>query len=97
MTLIRYEKGASQERVSSASCVSSGVIQTDTLFPARLHQLITAHQPEQYHLAAALASFNQAKNRTAQFVPPERWRVHLAPRPGVEGSDYVNASVLLGA
>ena len=59
-------------------------------------QLITQHQADEYELAAALATYNQTKNRSRQFVPPERWRVHLSPRPGVEGSDYINATALIG-
>ncbi|XP_043233465.1 tyrosine-protein phosphatase 99A-like isoform X4 [Amphibalanus amphitrite] len=62
----------------------------------RQYQLITQYQADEYELAAALASYNQAKNRSRQFVPSERWRVHLSPRPGVEGSDYINATALIG-
>ena len=69
---------------------------TDAISACVCLQLITQYQADEYELAAALAAHNQAKNRSPQFVSPERWRVHLSPRPGVEGSDYINATALIG-
>ncbi|XP_037087916.1 tyrosine-protein phosphatase 99A-like [Pollicipes pollicipes] len=62
----------------------------------RQYQLVTSYRPTENDLAGALAPCNQARNRSAQFVPLDRWRVHLSPRPGVEGSDYINATPLIG-
>ena len=39
---------------------------------------------------------NAAKNRDEDLVPLENSRISLAPKPGVEGSDYINASWLHG-
>ena len=39
---------------------------------------------------------NAAKNRDPDLLPIETSRVALAPKPGVEGSDYINASRMNG-
>lgn len=58
--------------------------------------MVTAFQPKDYNLVSANKSCNQPKNRSQQFVPVEGSRVHLTPKPGVDGSDYINASWYLG-
>lgn len=59
-------------------------------------QALTAFQPKDYNLISANKTCNKPKNRSQQFVPVECSRVHLTPKPGVEGSDYINASWCLG-
>ncbi|CAL8340760.1 unnamed protein product [Lota lota] len=39
---------------------------------------------------------NKEKNRNPSVVPSERARVGLVPLPGVKGSDYINASYIMG-
>lgn len=59
-------------------------------------RLATEWQARDVHRASAMKAVNAAKNRTAAVVPLEGSRVHLTPRPGEDGSDYVNASWLHG-
>lgn len=39
---------------------------------------------------------NKEKNRNSFVVPSERARVGLAPLPGIKGTDYINASYVMG-
>lgn len=58
-------------------------------------RMITEYQAKDVHMASAIKAVNAPKNRSA-VVPLEGSRVHLTPRPGEEGSDYVNATWLPG-
>ncbi|XP_058812317.1 tyrosine-protein phosphatase 99A [Topomyia yanbarensis] len=59
------------------------------------YKLITSYQPKDINLTSALKPVNVIKNRSS-LVPLEGSRVHLTPKPGVEGSDYINATWLHG-
>ncbi|XP_065074555.1 tyrosine-protein phosphatase 99A isoform X1 [Ochlerotatus camptorhynchus] len=59
------------------------------------YKLITSYQPKEINLTSALKQVNAIKNRSS-LVPLEGSRVHLTPKPGVEGSDYINATWLHG-
>ncbi|KAI4902111.1 hypothetical protein NFI96_013181 [Prochilodus magdalenae] len=39
---------------------------------------------------------NKQKNRNSSVVPSEKARVTLAPLPGMKGTDYINASYIMG-
>lgn len=56
---------------------------------------IIQFQTKDVHIASAMKQVNSIKNRGAIF-PIEGSRVHLTPKPGEEGSDYINASWLHG-
>lgn len=58
--------------------------------------MITSFVPQEYLLISANKPFNRSKNRSQEFVPVENSRVHLTPKPGIEGSDYINASWIIG-
>lgn len=60
------------------------------------YQMVTAFEAKDYNHISANKLCNQAKNRSQEFVPLESSRVHLTPKPGIEGSDYINASWILG-
>ncbi|XP_050529744.1 tyrosine-protein phosphatase 99A-like isoform X3 [Daktulosphaira vitifoliae] len=60
------------------------------------YKMITSFVPQDYLLLSANKAFNRIKNRSQEFVPVEYSRVHLTPKPGVEGSDYINASWIIG-
>lgn len=58
-------------------------------------KLITQFQPSDVHIASASKQVNLCKNRSS-LSPLEGSRVHLTPKPGEDGSDYINASWLQG-
>ena len=67
----------------------------DTLIDAHF-KLVTEMQPSEYHYMSAQMDCNVEKNRESSLIPLENSRIPLAPKPGVEGSDYINASWLSG-
>nr|KAG5708441.1 hypothetical protein BaRGS_026168 [Batillaria attramentaria] len=60
------------------------------------HKLVTHYTPSEDDLSNALKPVNSEKNRSTEFVPVNLKRVVLPARPGVEGSDYINATYLQG-
>lgn len=59
-------------------------------------QLITSFRPTDFNYLSAKKPFNSLKNRDDLLLPLETCRVALCAKPGVEGSDYINASWLHG-
>ncbi|CAH2003519.1 unnamed protein product [Acanthoscelides obtectus] len=60
------------------------------------YALVTRFVPRDYNLVSANKIVNKPKNRSTQLLPVESARVHLTPKPGEEGSDYINATWLQG-
>ncbi|KAL0267726.1 UNVERIFIED_CONTAM: hypothetical protein PYX00_009910 [Menopon gallinae] len=60
------------------------------------YKLVTAFRAEDYNMISARKPINMCKNRNNDIVPMECFRVHLTPKPGVDGSDYINATWLIG-
>ena len=58
--------------------------------------LVCSFAPSDYDQSAARRPCNLAKNRDPLLVPIEAARVALTAKPGVEGSDYINASWVQG-
>lgn len=58
--------------------------------------LVTNFPVQDFHLSSAVKPCNVGKNRNAAVVPVESARVYLTPKPGVDGSDYINATWLQG-
>lgn len=56
--------------------------------------LITQFSPKEIHLTSATKQVNQVKNR--MIYPLEGSRAHLTPKPGMDGTDYINATWLFG-
>ncbi|XP_055902453.1 tyrosine-protein phosphatase 99A isoform X2 [Eupeodes corollae] len=66
-----------------------------TTYLENQYKNIIQFQTKDIHIASAMKQVNSIKNRGAIF-PIESSRVHLTPKPGEEGSDYINASWLHG-
>ncbi|OXA53024.1 Tyrosine-protein phosphatase 99A [Folsomia candida] len=62
----------------------------------RQYKLVTQFTPKDFNLASALKASNLTKNRNLDCVCTDTYRVALTPKPGVEGSDYINASFFPG-
>lgn len=73
----------------------SGTEKRETLLETQF-RLVTGFQPKDFNLVSASKQINQPKNRSQDLVPVENARVHLTPKPGVDGSDYINGSWLQG-
>lgn len=58
-------------------------------------QLVTNFQTREFNLVSANKPVNLPKNRT-RILPVESYRVHLSPKPGEDGSDYINATWMQG-
>jgi hypothetical protein len=65
-------------------------------YPLMTLQLVTELSPKESHLSSALKASNLTKNRNLDCVCTDSFRVILTPKPGQEGSDYINASFLPG-
>ncbi|BFZ08813.1 hypothetical protein BsWGS_11851 [Bradybaena similaris] len=69
---------------------------TDTTLLERQFQLITEYIPSEMDLSATLKPVNLEKNRPGGIIPVNLKRVLLPARPGIDGSDYINATYLQG-
>ncbi|PIK52742.1 putative tyrosine-protein phosphatase 99A-like [Apostichopus japonicus] len=69
----------------------NGIIQLDVQHKEIMNQKIHAYQ-----FMRARNPMNKPKNRNSQILPVERGRVIITGRPGIENSDYINASFLPG-
>lgn len=57
-------------------------------------QLVVAYVPKEIDKFPALEKFNVPKNRCEDLIPMTTKRVPLPNKPGIQGSDYINASFL---
>lgn len=70
-------------------------IKDDYNLLANQFKLIKQFQAKDVHIASATKPVNVCKNRSS-ILPLEGSRVHLTPKPGEDGSDYINATWLQG-
>lgn len=70
-------------------------IKDDYNLLATQFKLITQFQAKDVHIASATKPVSVCKNRSS-ILPLEGSRVHLTPKPGEDGSDYINATWLQG-
>lgn len=75
-------------------CIHRSVLFLLTCFLLVFVQLITAYIPSDDDLSCALKPVNSEKNRSTDFLPVNLKRVILPARPGIEGSEYINATYL---
>eukprot|EP00095_Tigriopus_kingsejongensis_P008769 maker-scaffold151_size306168-snap-gene-2.8 protein:Tk08769 transcript:maker-scaffold151_size306168-snap-gene-2.8-mRNA-1 annotation:"unnamed protein product" len=82
------------------SSLQSGFTTDENSIPWQLldrqFKLATAYQPQEVQFMAALKPCNQSKNQNFDYLPIESYRVAMSAKPGVDGSDYVNASWMPG-
>ncbi|KAG9510487.1 Tyrosine-protein phosphatase 99A, partial [Fragariocoptes setiger] len=62
----------------------------------RQYKQVTNFKAKDFNVVSALKPCNQIKNRSINLVPLEPHRVHITPKPAIEGSDYINATFLMG-
>ena len=67
-----------------------------TILLDKQYNLVVNFVPNDYDHVAARKPINADKNRDPAVVPIESARVALRAKPGVEGSDYINASWIQG-
>lgn len=60
------------------------------------YKLVTSWKPKDFNLVSATKPCNTVKNRNMETLPIENARVHLTPKPGIDGSDYINATWFSG-
>ncbi|KAB0798293.1 hypothetical protein PPYR_09286 [Photinus pyralis] len=58
-------------------------------------KLVTSFQCKDFNVISANKVINKPKNRS-EIVSVESSRVHLTPKPGEDGSDYINATWIQG-
>lgn len=58
--------------------------------------LVTSFVPSESHRSSGRSNENSPKNRDENLIPVEGSRITISPKPGVEGSDYINATWLHG-
>ncbi|KAF8785289.1 Tyrosine-protein phosphatase 99A like protein [Argiope bruennichi] len=59
-------------------------------------KLVTSFKAKDFSIISATKACNRAKNRNQNIIPVESYRVHITPKPGKDGSDYINASFFQG-
>ena len=74
--------------------LQSGIIKMEEEFSRLNHGQRSVVQPLKNSVASQ--SYNKQKNRYANVLPFDDTRVKLNLLPGVEGSDYINASYIDG-
>ncbi|XP_076316629.1 putative receptor-type tyrosine-protein phosphatase mosPTP-1 isoform X2 [Tachypleus tridentatus] len=59
-------------------------------------KLVTSFRAKDFNVVSAVKPCNKGKNRSLNLIPIESQRVHITPKPGTDGSDYINATFLMG-
>ncbi|XP_076676984.1 putative receptor-type tyrosine-protein phosphatase mosPTP-1 isoform X3 [Andrena cerasifolii] len=60
------------------------------------YKLVTSWKPKEFNLVSAIKPCNLHKNRNQDVISIETARVHLTPKAGIDGTDYINATWIAG-
>lgn len=91
--------GAQQQQVSKTNSQTTTVSRSQSSqwsLLERQYRLVASFKAKDFCVVSALKPCNKNKNRTLNLIPLEAHRVHITPKPGTDGSDYINATFLMG-
>ncbi|XP_059092018.1 tyrosine-protein phosphatase 99A-like [Tigriopus californicus] len=90
-------RGCMPRYIHSLQCID---VTDDKNHPSKIlekqYKILSTYHPPKSQYSSALKIFNQHKNRSPDLLATDSSRVYLNPTSETDGSDYINASWLLG-